>query len=150
MQDSNQPAYDNDQIVPVAEPFENFRFDLLHASELERIGRDLDELDGETRRLVFEVASVALSKLRLWLDREGRGSDHGTMIRAKAFCWLFDRDMANINQRELADALGVKKQRVGKILQEFSEQFGFLSTHFYSPEARKAAQAREARKRHDN
>ncbi len=99
---------------------------------------DFDAIDGEVfdredskLEMSPEEIEVALKMFRTmveWQFQNGMSNPNGLKIRAIIVCWVFLERLHSMTLTEMARGFGMKKQSLGRWVDEFKIAFPYLKT----------------------
>lgn len=78
-----------------------------------------DEAEGENR----EKAIQTIIRLKSWDFQNGMKDPHGLMIRSAVSAWAVVPLLEPLNLTQLAEGLGLKKQSLGRWVDQFKRDF---------------------------
>jgi len=77
-----------------------------------------------------ERGLMVLRALLSWIWQNGSRNPEGLKLRAMVICWLFLKELRPLKLSELARGFGLKKQSVGRQVEDFKKHFpGIRSPH---------------------
>jgi hypothetical protein len=77
----------------------------------------------EITPLELEAAQRAFSRLLAWIWQDGMKNPDGVKIRAIILCWIFLKHLRPMTLTELARGYGMKKQSLGRWVDQFKRDF---------------------------
>jgi hypothetical protein len=77
----------------------------------------------EITPLELEAAQRAFSRLLAWIWQDGMKNPDGVKIRAIILCWIFLKHLRPMTLTELAMGYGMKKQSLGRWVDQFKRDF---------------------------
>lgn len=115
MKDGDLAFGENGERIPVA----NFPFHLLDEVAAEEKGIAAEEFT------IAELAGAeeAFRRLMTWVWQDGMRNPEGVKIRAIICCWVFLKHVRPCTLTELAARYGMKKQSLGRWVDQFKLDF---------------------------
>lgn len=76
----------------------------------------------------MEAALKGLRVLLQWIFQNGMKNPDGVKIRAICICWVFLKELRPLTLTELATGFGMKKQSLGRWVDDLKRRFPYIRT----------------------